>query len=78
VAATAAVGWVVQPGSVGIPAFEVRPYRIILDDFWRAKLEEARRRYSDNPTAETRSECARLLRVFADFVLRGQLPPPLE
>jgi hypothetical protein len=35
------------------------------DDVWRAKLEEAQRRYSVDPNAETRAEFRRLLRLFA-------------
>jgi hypothetical protein len=49
-----------------------------LDDLWRAKLEEAQRRYSVDPNAETRAEFRRLLRLFADLVVRDQMPPPLE
>jgi hypothetical protein len=48
------------------------------DDFWRLRLEEAQRRYSDNPNAETHAEFRRLLRLFADLVVRNQLPPPFE
>jgi hypothetical protein len=47
-----------------------------LDDFWRAKLDEAERRYSAHPNAETRAGFRRLLRLFADLVMRGQMPPP--
>jgi hypothetical protein len=43
--------------------FSDNPHR---DDFWRAKLEEAQRRYSAEPNAETRAEFRRLLRLFAD------------
>jgi hypothetical protein len=46
-------------------------------DFWRAKLEEALGRYSADPNAETRAEFRRLLRLFADLVMRDQ-PPPLD
>jgi hypothetical protein len=49
-----------------------------LDDVWRAKLEEAQRRYSADPNAETRAEFRRLLRLFADLVMRSQMPPPLD
>jgi hypothetical protein len=45
------------------------------DDFWRAKLEEAQRRYSADPTEENRAQFRRLLRLFADLVVRDQLPP---
>jgi hypothetical protein len=51
--------------------------RLRRDDFWRAKLEEAERRYSADPNFETRAEFRRLLRLFADLVVRGQ-PPPVE
>lgn len=51
---------------------------ISIDDFWRDKLEDAWRRFSADPTAETRAEFRRLLCQFADLVLRDQLPPPLE
>jgi hypothetical protein len=49
-----------------------------LDDLWRAKLEEARLRCSADPNAETRSELRKVLRLFADLVMWGQLAPPLE
>jgi hypothetical protein len=52
-----------------LPRFDVK-------SFWRAKLDEAQRRYSDNPTAEALAKYEELLRVLADFVVRGQLPPP--
>jgi hypothetical protein len=39
------------------------------------KLEDAQRRYSADPNAETRAEFRRLLRLFADLVVRDQLPP---
>jgi hypothetical protein len=55
--------------------FSDRPRR---DDLWRAKLEEAQRRYSADPNAETRAEFRRLLRLFADLVVRDQPLPPLE
>jgi hypothetical protein len=49
-----------------------------LDDFWRAKLEEAQRRYSEDQTTESRNEWMRVLRVFANLAVRGELPPSLE
>ncbi len=49
-----------------------------LDDFWRRKVEDAQQRYSADPNAETRAEFRRLVGLFTDLVLRGQLPPPLE
>ena len=49
-----------------------------LDDFWRLKLEEAQRRYSADPTGENRAELRRVLRLFADLVVRGQMPKPFE
>jgi hypothetical protein len=51
---------------------------LAMDDFWRLKLEGAQRRYSDTPNDETRAEFRRLLRLFANFVVRNQLPPPEE
>jgi hypothetical protein len=48
------------------------------DDFWRLKLEEAQRHYGETRTEESRAEYRRVLRVFADLVLWGQMPPPLE
>jgi hypothetical protein len=42
-----------------------------LDDYWRLQLEEAQRRYSADPNAENRAEFRRLLRLFADLVVRG-------
>jgi hypothetical protein len=44
---------------------------------WR-KLEEAQRRYAADPNAENRAEFRRLLRLFANLVMRGQTPPPVE
>jgi hypothetical protein len=49
-----------------------------LDDFWRGKLEQAQRRYAADPTAESRAEWMRVLRVFANLVGPDQLPPSLE
>jgi hypothetical protein len=51
--------------------FSDRPRR---DDYWRAKLEAAQRRYSADPTEENRAEFRRLLRLFADLVVRD-VPP---
>jgi hypothetical protein len=48
-----------------------------LDDYWRLRVEEAKRRHLDNPTAESGAEYRRLLRLFSDLVLRDQ-PPPEE
>jgi hypothetical protein len=49
-----------------------------LDDVWRANLDAAQRRYSADPNAENRAEFRRLLRLFADLVVRGQMPKPFE
>jgi hypothetical protein len=49
-----------------------------MDDFWRGKLNDAKRRFSAEPNAETRAEFRRLLCLFADLVLRNQLPPSSE
>ena len=48
-----------------------------LDDYWRLKLEQAQRRYIADPTETNRAEFRRLLRLFADLVVRD-LPPPIE
>jgi hypothetical protein len=45
-----------------------------LDDIWRANLDAVQRRYSADPNAENRAEFRRLLRLFADLVVRGQMP----
>jgi hypothetical protein len=52
-------------------------HAVDMDNLWRAKLEDAERAYRDNHNAETREEYQRLLRLFANLVLRDQLPPPL-
>jgi hypothetical protein len=49
-----------------------------LDDFWRAKLEEAQRRYVEDRTEESRAEYRRVLRIYANLVLRGKMPPSIE
>jgi hypothetical protein len=49
-----------------------------LDDFWRLRLEEVQRRYSTDPTKENRAELRRVLRLFPDLVVRGQMPKPFE
>jgi hypothetical protein len=49
-----------------------------LDDFLRAKLDEAQRRYAEDRTEESRAEYRRVLRIYSDLVLRGKMPPPLE
>ena len=41
---------------------------------WRCKLEEARRRYSNDQTEETRAEYLKMLQVFTDLIIRGKLP----
>ena len=49
-----------------------------MDNIWRAKVEDAERKYRDNPTVETQAEYRRLVHLFADLVLRNQLPLSLE
>ncbi|HKE22850.1 MAG TPA: hypothetical protein VKB88_10695 [Bryobacteraceae bacterium] len=49
-----------------------------LEDLERAKLEIVRRRYADAPTPESKAEYLRLLRRFADLVMRFPVPPPAE
>jgi hypothetical protein len=49
-----------------------------LDDFWRRKVEDAQRRFSADRNVETCAEFRRLVGLFTELVLRGQLPPPLE
>jgi hypothetical protein len=49
-----------------------------LNDYWRLQLAEAQRRFSADPTDETRAEFRRLLRLFANLVVRDQLPPLFE
>jgi hypothetical protein len=46
-----------------------------LEDSWRDKVDEAFRRHSESPTPEMRDELTRALRIFADLVMRRQLPP---
>ena len=41
---------------------------------WREMLAEAQRRYKENPNSETKAEYLRVLKQFADLVLRGKLP----
>lgn len=41
---------------------------------WREKLADAQRRYRENPNPETKAEYVRVLKAFADLVLRYKLP----
>jgi hypothetical protein len=45
-----------------------------LADVWRIKFDDVYRRYSESPTADSRAEVMRVLRTFADLVLRDKLP----
>ena len=49
-----------------------------LADAWRARFDDAYRRYSENPTAEARGEVMKVLRIFADLVIRDKVPPDSE
>jgi hypothetical protein len=49
-----------------------------LHDTWRDKLDQAHCRYSDNRTAETRAAYLKVLKTFADLVLRNQTPSDSE
>lgn len=48
---------------------------VYLGHYWRLKLKQAQRRYSVDPTDENRAEFRRVLRLYADLVLRDVLPP---
>jgi hypothetical protein len=41
---------------------------------WHRRLLEAQARYKAHPSAESGAEWSRLLRVFADLVLRNKIP----
>lgn len=45
-----------------------------LEDLWHAKLDAVRRQYISQRTPELRAEYRRLLKDFADFVVRGKRP----
>jgi hypothetical protein len=49
--------------------------RLRRDDYWRARPDEAQRRYTEDRTEESRAEYRRVLRIYADLVLRGKTPP---
>ena len=49
-----------------------------LADIWRVKFDDARRSYSENPTAEGRAEVMSVLRTLADLLLRDKLPPTTD
>ena len=46
--------------------------RQMLEDLWRAKVEAAAARYSENPSIETKSAYLGVLDTFADLVLRAK------
>jgi hypothetical protein len=48
-----------------------------LDDFWR-QAGGGSARYSADATEENHTELQRALRLFADLVVRGQMPKPFE
>ena len=52
--------------------FKSAPER--LEDLWRAKVEAAKRRYSDHQSAKTKAAYRSVLKKFADLVLRGNAP----
>ena len=45
-----------------------------LEQYWQARLAEARKQYDENKTPETRAAYSRALRAFADVVIRGVRP----
>ena len=45
-----------------------------LESLWRAKVEAARLRHSDEQSPETRAAYRSVLKTFADLVLRGKAP----
>lgn len=49
-----------------------------LHDCWRDKFDDAYAHYSENPTPENRAEVMRILRIFADLMLRDKLPTNSE
>ena len=48
--------------------------RRLLEKLWRAKVDAAAVRYSENPCPETMAACRSVLRRFADLVLTGKSP----
>ena len=49
-----------------------------LENHWRAKLEEARVRYSETPCTESKASYRSALKAFWDLVLRGEAPEALQ
>lgn len=45
-----------------------------LEDGWHAKLDALRRQYASEPSPALKAEYLRLLKEFADLVLRGKRP----
>jgi len=45
-----------------------------LHERWRDKLADAQRRYQETPTKATKAEYRRVLKQFADLVVRGKVP----
>jgi hypothetical protein len=48
--------------------------RWLLKELWRAKVDAAAIRYSQNPCTETMAAYRSVLKTFADLVLRGKSP----
>ena len=48
--------------------------RRLLEELWRAKVDAAAARYSENPSTETLAAYRSVLKRFADLVLRGEAP----
>jgi hypothetical protein len=48
------------------------PSKDKLENLWRARVEVAEVRYSENPCIETRAAYRGMLKTFADLVLRGE------
>jgi hypothetical protein len=47
----------------------------VLEASWRERLAEARLQYTEKPTKKTHSDYTRVVKIFADLVIRGKLPP---
>jgi len=48
--------------------------RRLLVELWRAKVDAAAVRYSENPCTETKEAYRSVLKTFAGLVLRGKSP----
>jgi hypothetical protein len=44
-------------------------------ELWRKKLTVAEQRYSENRNHENLAEFKRILKIFADLVIRNNMPP---